>query len=236
MIMASNVDDRDESFISKFRDYFFEEDDADSAGILPYASVSEADSCTYYTVEDYLSRFGRHIKNSFAIASLNIRSLPGQWDALRLLVQELNSGTVKLSVLCLQEIWCVPPYEDFALDGYHPIFYSQQDPSGRNRNAGGGVALRCDSDLTCTRIPNLSIFEPHVFESVFVKIEVTPRKFIVVGNINRPPNADISDFNTKLAFILEKIHEQYAGAHDVQLCLDSNIDLFQISSSSHHGE
>ena len=119
-------------------------------------------------------------------------------------MQELNSGTVKLSVLCLQEIWCVPPYEDFALDGYHPIFYSQQDPSGRNRNAGGGVALWCDSELACTRIPDLSIFEPHVFESVFVKIEVTPRKFLVVGNIYRPPQADISTFNTKLAFILEK--------------------------------
>ena len=128
------------------------------------------------------------------------------------------------------------PYEYFALDGYHPTFYSQRDPSGRNRNAGGGVALWCDSDLTCIRIPDLSIFEPHVFESVFVKIEVIPRKFIVIGNIYRPPNANISDFNTKLAFILEKIHEQYSATHDVQLCLDSNIDLFQISSSSCHSE
>ena len=123
--MASNVDDRDESFTSKFRDYFIEEDDADSVGISPYVSISEADLCTYYTVEDFLSRFGRHKKNSFALASLNIRSLPGQWDALKLLVQELNSGTVKISCLCLQEIWCIPPYEDFALSGYHPIFYSQ---------------------------------------------------------------------------------------------------------------
>ena len=50
MIMASNVDnDRDESFISKFMDYFIEENDAHSAGILPYANVSEADLCTYYT-------------------------------------------------------------------------------------------------------------------------------------------------------------------------------------------
>ena len=58
----------------------------------------------------------------------------------------------------------------------------------------------------------------------------------MVGNIYRPPNAAISDFNTTLAFILEKIHEQYSGAYDVQLCLDSNIDLFQISSSSQHSE
>ena len=77
-----------------------------------------------------------------------------------------------------------------------------------------------------------------MFESVFVKIEVARRKFIVVGNIYRPPNAEnhISEFNTKLASILEKIHEHYSGPHDVQLCLDSNIDLFQISSSSHHSE
>ena len=218
--MASNVDNRDESFTSKFRDYFIEEDDADSAGILPYASVSEADSCTYYTVEDFLSIFGWNF--------------PGQWDALKLLVQELNYGTVKISCLCLQEIWCIPPYEDFALSGYHPIFYSQRDPSGRNRNAGGGVALWYDSELACTRIPDLSIFEPHVFESVFVKIEVTPRKFLVIGNIYRPPKADISAFNTKMFSIQEKIHDDYSGAHDVQLCLDSNIDLFQITSSSPH--
>ena len=65
MIMASNViDDWDKSFISKFRDYFIEENEADSVGISPYVSVSEADSCTYYTVEDYLSQFGRHKKNS----------------------------------------------------------------------------------------------------------------------------------------------------------------------------
>ena len=62
-------------------------------------------------------------KNSFVIASLNIRSLPGQWDVLKLQVQELNSGTVKINCLCLQEIWCVPPYEDFALSGYHHIFF-----------------------------------------------------------------------------------------------------------------
>ena len=54
MIMAINVDDREESFIIKFSDYFIEEDDADSVGILPYESVSEADSCTYYTVGDFL--------------------------------------------------------------------------------------------------------------------------------------------------------------------------------------
>ena len=43
-----------------------------------------------------------------------------------------------------------------------------------------------------------------MFESVFVKIEVTPRKFLVVGNIYRPPKADISAFNTKMLSILEE--------------------------------
>ena len=41
---------------------------------------------------------------------------------------------------------------------------------------------------------------------------------------------------TKMLSILEKIHDEYSGTHDVQLCLDSNIDLFQITSSSHHNE
>ena len=69
-------------------------------------------------------------------------------------------------------------------------------------------------------------------------MQMLTRKFIVVGNIYRPPNAEnyIYEFNTKLAFILEKIHEQYSSTHDVEKCLDSNIDLFQISSSSQHSE
>ena len=73
-----------------------------------------------------------------------------------------------------------------------------------------------------------------MFESVFVKIEVTPRKFIVVGNIYRPPKADKSAFNSKMLWILEQIHDKYSGSLDVQLCLDSNIDLFQINSSPLH--
>ena len=58
-------------------------------GTSPYASILEADSCKYFSIEDFLSKYGRH-KNSFAIAPLNIRSLPGKWDYLKLLVQELT--------------------------------------------------------------------------------------------------------------------------------------------------
>ena len=79
-----------------------------------------------------------------------------------------------------------------------------------------------------THVPDISIFEPNVFEYVFVKIEVTLRKCLVVGNIYRPPKANISAFNTKMLGILEQIHDKYSGAYGVQLCLDSNIDLFQI--------
>ena len=60
-----------------------------------------------------------------------------------------------------------------------PFFTRREILVDGNRNAGGGVALWCDSKLAYTHIPDLSIFEPHVFESVFVKIEVTPRKFLV---------------------------------------------------------
>ena len=95
MIMASIVDNRDKSFISKFRDYFIEEDDAYNVDISPYVSVSEADSCIYYTVEDFLSKFGRHKKNSFAIASLNIRSLTGQCTA-----SQGNTDTAYKCCLC----------------------------------------------------------------------------------------------------------------------------------------
>ena len=41
--------------------------------------------------------------------------------------------------------------------------------------------------------------------------------------------ADKSAFNTNMLCIIEQIHDNYSGAHDVQLSMDSNIDLFQIN-------
>ena len=113
---------------------------------------------------------------------------------------------VKIQYLYLQEVWCIRPYANFVLSGYHPLFFYVRDPSGHDQNAGGGVALWCDSDYPCTLIKDISIFEPGVIESAFVKIEVTTRKFTLVGNIYRPnlaPLADKHAFNTKILWILE---------------------------------
>ena len=51
---------------------------------------------------------------------------------------------------------------------------------------------------------------------------------------NETKLVSISAFNTKMLWFLEQIHDKYPATHDVQLHMDSNIDLFQINSSSLH--
>ena len=96
-----------------------------------------------------------------------------------------------------------------------------------NPNAGGGVGLWVDKNFEYEPIKDLSIFEPHIFESQFIKLKTSKNKFIIIGNIYRPntaPKADLQRFNDILENILDKISSDpdLKKADDVQLVGDVN--------------
>ena len=87
-------------------------------------------------------------------------------------------------------------------------YFSIRDKSGLNGNSGGGVGLWVDSNYEFEPIKKLSIFEPHVFESQFIKLKTGKNKFSIVGNIYRPntaPQADLPRFIELLDSILNLI-------------------------------
>ena len=58
---------------------------------------------------------------------------------------------------------------------------------------------------------DLSVFIPHVIESVFFEIQINERKTIIVGVVYRPntqPRADIDIFMQKIIEIQSKIKEE----------------------------
>ena len=193
-------------------------------------------NCAYYDVEEFHNEF---LQNpcKFSSFSLNIRSLPGKWSEFRDYIVDLSSNGFKFSVIALQEVWNVPRGVSYELEGYKPLEYRIRDPSGLNNNAGGGVGIWVDSDLEYEIIDNLSIFEPHFFESLFIKVKTSKNKYTIIGNIYRPnsgPSADLAKFLDKLAEIFAVIDTRpdLCRCEDVQLLGDFNIDLLKYKTHS----
>ena len=88
---------------------------------------------------------------------------------------------------------------------YHYFTRSDTD-DGR-----GGVGLFINSNFTYVKRDDLSVFIPHVIESVFFEIQINERKTIIVGVVYRPntqPRADIDIFMQKIIEIQSKIKEE----------------------------
>ena len=112
-----------------------------------------------------------------------------------------------------------------------------RDTSGTNSNAGGGVGLWVDENLEYEPISinNIDTFQANFFESQFIKVKTSRNKFIIVGNVYRPPQTDLSRFNELLESILTNLSNDPVlnKAEDIQILSDSNIDLLQYKKHNH---
>ena len=78
-------------------------------------------------------------------------------------------------------------------------------------DAHGGVALFINENLNYIKRDDLSIFIPHVMETIFVEIQYKRSKPIIVGVIYRPntlPRADLDLFISNLLEIQSKISNE----------------------------
>ena len=80
-------------------------------------------------------------------------------------------GKYKPDIICLQELWNIPCYDNFFLDGYHPLQYKIRDKTGTNSNVGGGVGVYIRDNVIFQPQPELSVFIPRVCEAQFFKIK-----------------------------------------------------------------
>ena len=92
--------------------------------------------------------------DTFSILSLNIRSLSGKFNELKSFLTS-SFGTFKPNIICPQKIWNVGPYDNFDIDGYHPLNFKIRNVDGLNSNAGGGVGVYVDRQLTCVPLTEL---------------------------------------------------------------------------------
>ena len=95
-----------------------------------------------------------------------------------------------------------------SLPGYHPIITRCRNINGDYR---GGVALFINEHIDFTIRDDLSVFIPHVYESLFVELIPKSGKHIIVGVIYRPntlPLADVDIFTTTLFGVMDEINNE----------------------------
>ena len=135
--------------------------------------------------------------------------------------------------MCLQEIWSFPKFFKTDIPGYKPVVYKlRKQRENLSSIVGGGVACWVKNEHDFEVIDSLSVFEEKVFESIFLKVKVSPKKFKIIGNIYRPPNSNIDNFTEILDTILKKISLDNIlnKAEEVEIMGDLNINLLNHNS------
>ena len=185
----------------------------------------EGISCQYLEINQFKDKIA-NVKDSFSCLSLNIRSLPKKINELRDLIADISTDTFNFSVISLQEVWNVPTNINTEITGYHPFIYKL-----RNTNRGGGVGCWIKNHLNYEVIEELSVFNENIFESIFIKINISKSKFKIIGNIYKPPSCNIQMFNDTLD-ILGKISNDKVlkKADEITLMGDINIDLLKFEN------
>ena len=93
------------------------------------------------------------------------------------------------------------------------------------------MAFFIDEDMEYEIMENHSIFFPHVFESIFVRVKISHNKYSVICNIYHPntaPLGNLNHFNDILSELITKIKKDHSLKSDkLTLIGDKNVNLLQ---------
>jgi len=143
----------------------------------------------------------------------------------------MSSDSYNFDIIGLTEIFGVT-HDECSLLGYHPLeFITRNDTI----NSRGGVGIFIKDCYQYKIRQDLSIFIPHVFESIFVEIQ-TGNKNVIVGTVYRPntyPKADLDIFSHNMHELQQLLGNEKKS---VYIMGDMNVDLLKCSDHAKTGE
>lgn len=184
------------------------------------------DTCDYYEPEQFhqLTKQFHETQNYF---HLNCRGLSANWNSFRELICDLHGNSFSFDLIGISEAFRCDQDARLSLPGFHDLLTRCRDDGSR-----GGVGLFIKDNINFKIREDLSVFIPHVFESVFIEMGSKSEKHKIIGVIYRPntaPKADMDIFSVTLHDILDTINrENKLGV----IMGDFNIDLLKFMSHS----
>ena len=169
--------------------------------------------------------------DNFSSYSHNVRSLSGHFDDLVDLLDQAKPH--KFSVIALQEVWSIN--REYNIPTYHKLEYCTRDMSEPlpNPNCGGGVGLFIDSKFSYEILSVESSFIPGVYESIWVKVEVSKGIYKIIGNVYRPNTAPLADLARAISTHVNIIQSLKSSKDhkncDFQILSDFNVNILNFA-------
>ena len=192
----------------------------------------KSDDCEYYTEGSFNNRFAEsqsrlNLNNNYADCSdftllhLNIRSISNKLDNFS---NFLGRIALNFSVIGITETWLDDISHSSDIPGFNFIHNHRVD------RVGGGVGLYLADHLNFKQRAD---FSDGCAESLFVEINRTKEKNIVIGVIYRPPDWKLRDFISELDQLVNVISRENKS---VFLLGDYNLDMMKQSTHQATGE
>ena len=182
---------------------------------IPDINNTFSDS-NYYTTEEFISNF-KNTVNSFSLLHINSRSLNKNFDSLQTLLYTIDN--FPFSIIGVTETWLnFTSPEMFNLQNYEMI---RLDREGKR---GGGVAFYVHKHLQFKIRRDISLKES---ETLFIEIENSKGKNILVGLMYRPPNSNFDIYCEDLEICFNKLSRENKQLY---LMGDFNIDLLSANN------
>ena len=181
-------------------------------------------STSKYYYPDQFREMLNQLTNTSSYFHLNCRGLSNNWDSFRELLLELHTKQFSFDFIGISELWRCAGDSRLHLPGYTKLISRNRDDDSR-----GGVGLYVKDNINFTLRNDLSVFIPHVFESLFIEISSNskscPNKIIgVIYRPNTQPRADLDIFTTTIRDIIDIIDNE--RKHCIMMG-DFNINLLQ---------
>ena len=178
---------------------------------------------TYYDAYELHDQLNTIDNINMTMFSINCQSLKAHWESFQHLLYNIQGNSNSLDIIGLTEVFTLPDDTKYELDGYHNFEYEVRKDSGR-----GGAGIFINETYTYHIRHDLSVFIPHIFESIFAEIKVSEKaKPVIIGIIYRPntaPYADLEIFSNTVYDLLDAINNEHKTAY---LMGDFNIDLLK---------
>ena len=198
--------------------------DANSGSDSPFLYCGN--SCEYYEPNQFNIKFQKS-HGSLSYFHLNCRGLSSNWNEFFELICDLHSDTFSFDFIGISEVYNCDKDTRIFLPGYHSLITRCRDDGPR-----GGVGLFIKEGISYKIRNDISLFIPHVFESLFIEIISPSAKNTILGTIYRPntePKADLDIFSTSLFEIMDIIADEHK--HGI-IMGDMNIDLLKFQTHS----
>jgi len=206
--------------ISLYED--FDDDCLDNDSPFKYSNAT----CDYYEPDNFNIKY-HDVCGSLSYFHLNCRGLATNWDSFHNLICDLHGESFAFDIIGISEIFKCQGDMRLSFPGYHKLIARCRDDGSR-----GGVGLFIKDNINYKIREDISVFTPHIFESLFIEIICPSAKNTIIGVIYRPntePRADMDIFSSTLFDIMDLINIEN------KLCVimgDMNIDLLKFKSHS----